>query len=173
MAKPKPTEIIRHEIVLGAVEREQMETLVSGISGAGYANAAVSLLKDAAAISTLLAILEWAGIIDMTGLAKKLGGYGKDWLDALLAGVFASFEEALAAWEKRMQDLYPDWFPGGTPWSPLDLLPEPSGFNPFRDGENLSPAEKAVAANIIYRQQNPAAYGYGVSAPGPAYPGGR
>lgn len=161
MPKPAPDQVIRHEIVLGRSEKEALDAFVAGNTVNAYAKTAVSLLGDAAAISALIAVLEWTGIIDLTGLAKKLGGYGKEWMDALLAGLFASFEEAIAAYQKRLEDLYPKCFPGGEPC--FDI---PDEFNPFVNGDALSPAEKAYAASIIYRQQMGfRGYGYGETPP--------
>ena len=156
MPKPAPDQVIRHELVLGRSEKEALDAFVAGNTVNAYAKTAVSLLGDAAAISALIAVLEWAGIIDLTGLAKKLGGYGKEWMDALLAGAFASFEEAMAAWYARFADLFPD----------LPDLPEGDPFNPFENGDTLTPAEKAYAASIIYRQQMGfRGFGYGETPP--------
>lgn len=65
MPKPKPDNIIRHEIVLGRSERELLDTLVT-------ANAAtkvviqplVALLSDPQALIAIFAILEGLGITD-------------------------------------------------------------------------------------------------------------
>mgnify|MGYP000555641795 FL=1 len=65
MPKPKPDNIIRHELVLGRSERELLDTLVT-------ANAAtkvivqplVALLSEPQALLALFAILEGLGITD-------------------------------------------------------------------------------------------------------------
>ena len=65
MPKPKPDEIIRHEIVLGRTEREMMETVIAGITFNRVATPAVALLSDVSALSALILILEATGVIDL------------------------------------------------------------------------------------------------------------
>jgi hypothetical protein len=83
--KPKPDNIIRHEIVLGRSERELLDTLVT-------ANAAtkvvvqplVSLLSEPQALLALFAILEGLGITDF--IPANI-------LDLFKDGAYESFED--------------------------------------------------------------------------------
>ena len=85
MPKPKPDNIIRHELVLGRSERELLDTLVT-------ANAAtkvivqplVSLLSDPQALLALFAILEGLGITDFIP---------DDWLIILEEGASETFDD--------------------------------------------------------------------------------
>ena len=65
MPKPKPDEIVRHEIVLGRTEREMMETVIAGITFNRVATPTVALLSDASALAAIVLILEATGVIDL------------------------------------------------------------------------------------------------------------
>jgi len=94
MPKPKPDNIIRHEIVLGRSERELLDTLVT-------ANAAtkvviqplVSLLSEPKALLALFAILEGLGITDFIPddwliiLEEGASETFDDWKDGVLAAI--------------------------------------------------------------------------------------
>jgi hypothetical protein len=92
--KPKPHQIIRHELVLGRSERELLDTLVT-------ANAAtkvviqplVSLLSEPKALLALFAILEGLGITDFIPddwliiLEEGASETFDDWKDGVLAAI--------------------------------------------------------------------------------------
>ena len=94
MPKPKPDNIVRHEIVLGRSERELLDTLVT-------ANAAtkvvvqplVSLLSEPKALLALFAILEGLGITDfipddwLVILEEGASETFDDWKDGVLAAI--------------------------------------------------------------------------------------
>lgn len=94
MPKPKPHQIIRHELVLGRSERELLDTLVT-------ANAAtkvviqplVSLLSEPKALLALFAILEGLGITDFIPddwliiLEEGASETFDDWKDGVLAAI--------------------------------------------------------------------------------------
>ena len=94
MPKPKPNQIIRHELVLGRSERELLDTLVT-------ANAAtkvviqplVSLLSEPKALLALFAILEGLGITDFIPddwliiLEEGASETFDDWKDGVLAAI--------------------------------------------------------------------------------------
>ena len=101
MPKPKPDNIIRHEIVLGRSERELLDTLVT-------ANAAtkvvvqplVSLLSEPQSLLALFAILEGLGITDFIP---------DDWLKILEDGASETFDDwkdgVLAAIGDKAEDV--------------------------------------------------------------------
>ena len=64
MPKPKPTSIIRHEIVLGRTERAMLDPIVASLSFKNLAEPMVEILKDGTALLALAAILEGAGVTD-------------------------------------------------------------------------------------------------------------
>ena len=130
-------------VTLGTYERERLDLLITGMTFRNVGIPTVALLSDVSALEALAAILEALGIIDLTGLAKKLGGQGKDWIDSVMAGLFNSLDEALLDWEKRIQDLYPKWMPGGEPL--IDPYVPPEEYT-------LSTSERAWAMTQIYSQ---------------------
>ena len=101
MPKPKPDNIIRHELVLGRSERELLDTLVT-------ANAAtkvviqplVAMLSEPQALIAIFAILEGLGITDF--IPSNI-------LDLFKEGAYQSFEEfeeaAVAALEGKADDI--------------------------------------------------------------------
>ena len=107
--------VIEHRITLGTYEREELDTFVTGVTVRKRGQPLVALLSDVSALAVIAGILEALGVIDITGLAKKLGGEGLAWMEAVKAGVFATLDEALADFEKRVQDYYPDLGSGVAP----------------------------------------------------------
>ena len=98
MSKPKPTEIIRHELVLGRVEREMLETVVAGRVFQNIATPTFDIMKDVSGMTVLAGILEATGIIDITGWVAE-----NTWADeiyrATLDGAYASVDAVIAALE--------------------------------------------------------------------------
>ena len=64
MPKPKPDNIIRHEIVLGRTERAMLDPIIASLSFKNMAEPIVEILKDGSALLAMAAILEGAGVID-------------------------------------------------------------------------------------------------------------
>ena len=93
MPKPKPDEIIRHEIVLGRAEREMLDTAIAGMTFNRVATPAVALLSDVSALSAIILVLEASGIID---LDKGIFG---DLLNKLESGSYATAQELLDAFD--------------------------------------------------------------------------
>lgn len=101
MPKPKPDNIIRHELVLGRSERELLDTLVT-------ANAAtkvivqplVALLSEPQALIAIFAILEGLGITDF--IPANI-------LELFKEGAYESFEDfeeaAVTALEGKADDI--------------------------------------------------------------------
>jgi hypothetical protein len=84
MPKPKPSQIIRHEIVLGRREHD----LLAGVAHAQEINLVsepiVEILKDASALLAIAAILEAAGVTDWL----------PDWiLESVASGAYGSYQE--------------------------------------------------------------------------------
>ena len=142
----KPVEkVIEHRISLGQYERDQLDTISTGYAFNRVAQPIVALLSDVSALLAIISILEVLGIIDLTKLAAKLGGQGLEWMNQVRAGIFASVDEALSAWEERVKELYPDWMPGGDP---------PSWWAEFGPPESeLSASDRAWLMTQIYSQQ--------------------
>ena len=84
MPKVKPDQVVRHEIVLGRVEREMLDTVITANAANKVMTPLVSLMSDASAMLVLLSILEVFGITNIlpNDLRQQLesGVYGT-WQD--------------------------------------------------------------------------------------------
>ena len=150
--------VIEHRVTLGTYERQQLDTLVTGVTVKNVGDPLVALLSDVSAIAVLAGILEALGVIDLTGLAKKLGGQGQAWIDAVLSGAFASLDEAMQHWYGMVADLVPEILPGGEPWTPFSGGGVPQEYQ-------LPLSGRAWAMAQIYSQQA------SFTSPGQAYGG--
>lgn len=65
MPKPKPDQVVRHEIVLGRSEREMLDTAITAYTTNRVMTPFVSLLSDNTALLALFTILEASGVIDV------------------------------------------------------------------------------------------------------------
>ena len=165
MPKPKPDQVVRHEFVLGKVEREQFDTLITGLTVRNVSQPFVAILSDPVALLAVAGILEATGVINLTGLAKKLGGQGADWIAAVLAGAYVTLQEALDAWYEKAELMIDEkiegfeeeysWLLGGTRWTPFSGGGIPQEYQ-------LPMAGRAWAMMQIYSQQ---------AVTQPAYPG--
>ena len=145
MAKPKPTEVIRHEIVLGRSEKEILDTIATGLTFRNVANPIVALLSDVTALLALTGILELLGIIDLRALAKKAGGWGLNWMNKIKDGAFDTLDEAIEEYYTHIDEKY--FFgtlPGGDPL--IDPYEVPEEYR-------LTTSERAWAMTQIYSQQ--------------------
>jgi hypothetical protein len=96
--------VIEHRYTLGQYERDQLDTLITGLTVRNVGTPAVALLNDVTGLLALTAIAEAVGLIDLAALAKKGAGAGKAWMDAVLAGVFGSVSEALEDLQQKIDD---------------------------------------------------------------------
>ena len=88
MPKPKPTQVIRHEIILGRREFEMIETLSAAISINKVSEPIVEILKDGTALLAVAGILEAAGVTDF--IPNEL-------TQSIASGAFATLDAALSA----------------------------------------------------------------------------
>ena len=65
MPKPKPDNIIRHEIVLGRADRELLDTAVTASSATRVLTPVVALVSAVSAVTTLLFVLDARGFLAM------------------------------------------------------------------------------------------------------------
>ena len=99
--------VIEHRFSMGQFERDQLDTLITGITVKNVATPAVALLSDVSALLALTAIAEAIGLIDIAALAKKGAGAGQAWIDAVLAGVYNSIGEAFEAGAEMIDNAIP------------------------------------------------------------------
>jgi hypothetical protein len=104
--------VIEHRITLGTYERERLDTLITGLTIRNVGQPTVALLSDVSAMVTLTAILEAIGIIDLTGLAKKAGGYGAQFIQSVVDGAYNTVDEALNDFENRVNEITDVSIPG-------------------------------------------------------------
>jgi len=90
MPKPKPTSIIRHEIVLGRTERAMLDPIIASLSFKNLAEPMVEILKDGTALLALAGILEAAGVIDFIP---------NDLKQDIVDGVYDTVDDAMEAIE--------------------------------------------------------------------------
>ena len=84
MPKPKPDNIIRHEVVLGRTEREMLDTLVTANAANKVMTPLVALMSDTSGMLVLLTILEVFGVIDLIPDEIR---------QALESGIYATYQD--------------------------------------------------------------------------------
>ena len=65
MPKPKPDNIIRHEIVLGRADRELLATAVTAYTANRVLTPLVALVSDVSALTAIFIVLEASGFLDI------------------------------------------------------------------------------------------------------------
>jgi hypothetical protein len=93
MPKPKPTSIIRHEIVLGRTERDMLDPIIASMAFKNMTEPIVEILKDGTALLALAGILEAAGVIDFIP---------DDLKQEIIDGVYETVDAAIDAIEHRV-----------------------------------------------------------------------
>ena len=68
--------VIEHRYTLGQYERDQLDTLLTGVTVRNVGTPAVALLNDVTGLLALTAIAEALGLIDLAALARKGAGAG-------------------------------------------------------------------------------------------------
>ena len=71
MPKPKPDQVVRHELVLGRVEREMLDTALTAYSANRVMSPVVSLLNDPTGLAAIMLMLEASGITDFLTEAQQ------------------------------------------------------------------------------------------------------
>jgi len=104
--------VIEHRFTLGQYERDQLDTLITGITVRNVATPTVALLNDVTGLIALTAIAEALGFIDLAGLAKKGGGAGAAWMISVTDGVFNSVGEALEDLQNKIDETLDIELPG-------------------------------------------------------------
>ena len=94
--------VIEHRYTLGQYERDQLDTLITGLTVRNVGTPVVNLLNDVTGLLALTALAEALGFIDLAGLAKKAGGAGAAWMQAVIDGGFNSVSEALDNLQARI-----------------------------------------------------------------------
>jgi len=99
--------VIEHRFSMGQFERDQLDTLITGITVKNVAGPTVALLSDVSALLALTAIAEAIGLIDLAALAKKGAGAGQAWIDSVLAGAYNSIGEAIQSGTEMIGEAVP------------------------------------------------------------------
>ena len=140
MPKPKPDNIIRHEIILGRTERDMLDTVIAGMTFNRVMVPVVDLLKDVSALSVIILFLEATGIIDID---KGILG---DVLEKIKLGTYAGWDEIKEAMDEAIA-LYEE-----TMESTQEFIDDPLGTKSrLQKAKNI--ATTAGMAAIYYSQQ--------------------
>ena len=107
MAKPKPDQIIRHEYVLGKVERQQLEQASAAYSINRVLDPLVKLLNDVTGVSTVLAL---AAVF----LGFKYDVYSQ--AGATTAELIADWREQALAAKVDLENIRSEYIQTGVNW---------------------------------------------------------
>jgi hypothetical protein len=86
--------VIEHRFSMGQFERDQLDTLITGMTVKNVSTPLVALLSDVTAMLTIAGILEALGLIDLSGIIGRLGDEFKQWVDDTKAGLFETPQAA-------------------------------------------------------------------------------
>jgi hypothetical protein len=84
------TRVIEHRFSLSGYERQQLDTLVTGMTVRNVSDPAVKLLSDVSALVALTTLLEALGVIDLTGWAWA---GASNLIDQIKLGLFETIPE--------------------------------------------------------------------------------
>ncbi len=91
MPKPKPDNIIRHEIVLGRADRELLDTAVTAYTANRVLTPLVALVSDVSALTAIFIVLEASGFLDIIPAELR---------ENIELGGIKTLEEAENAWKE-------------------------------------------------------------------------
>ena len=91
MPKPKPDNIIRHEIVLGRADRELLDTAVTAYPANRVLTPLVALVSDVSALTAIFIVLEASGFLDIIPAELR---------ENIELGGIKTLEEAENAWKE-------------------------------------------------------------------------
>ena len=123
MPKPKPDQIIRHEYVLGKVERNMLEQTSTAYSINRVLNPIVAALSDVSFVATILSLY---GVY--LGFKWDLGSRGLDLAKTTVSELIGDFQtgyEEVKGEAYSFYDNIPEYLieslPGSTPWTYVGL----------------------------------------------------
>ena len=93
--------VVEHRVTLGTYERQQLDTLVTGVTIRNVATPTVDLLSDVSAMTFLIGLLELTGITNFTGL--------DEWARDVTNGLFDKAEDAIDAGVAAAEALAEDY----------------------------------------------------------------
>jgi hypothetical protein len=104
MPRKPVDQVIEHRYSLSQYERDQLDTLITGLTFRNAAQPVVALLSDPVAIAAAVGIAEALGLIDVTGWIKE-----NTWADEIMAGIakglYATYEEAIGTLEETKEQV--------------------------------------------------------------------
>jgi len=86
--------VIEHRYTLGQYEREQLDTLITGITVRNVGTPITNVMGNPFAILSLVALAEAFGLIDLTGVIKRLGEAFQQWVKDTKDGAFETPQAA-------------------------------------------------------------------------------
>ena len=88
--------VVEHRITLGTYERDQLDTLVTGLTAKNALGGAASILGNPYALASTVALLEALGVIDIRKFIKNNSSLD-EWYNSLLGGAFGTYDAAVSA----------------------------------------------------------------------------
>jgi len=82
--------VIEHRYTLGQYERDQLDTLITGITVRNVGTPITNVVGNPFAILSLVALAEAFGLIDLTGVINRLGEAFQGWVKDTKDGLFES-----------------------------------------------------------------------------------
>lgn len=144
MAKPKPDQIIRHEYVLGKVERQMLEQTSTAYSINRVLNPIVAALSDVSFVATMLSLY---GVY--LGFKWDLGTRGLDLAKTTVSELIGDFQDGYEdakgvafSFYNNIPELVIESLPGSTPqtYQQLEAL--------FGFGQNVYSGVGEVIGNV-------------------------
>ena len=86
--------VIEHRYTLGQYERDQLDTLITGITVRNVGTPITNVVGNPFAILSLVALAEAFGLIDLTGVIKRLGEAFEEWVKNTKDGYFETPQAA-------------------------------------------------------------------------------
>jgi len=86
--------VIEHRFSMGQFERDQLDTLITGMTVKNVSTPLVALLSDVTAMLTIAGILEALGLIDLSGVIGRLGKEFEGWVNDAKLGLFETPQAA-------------------------------------------------------------------------------
>ncbi len=86
--------VIEHRYTLGQYERDQLDTLITGITVRNVGTPITNVMGNPFAILSIVALAEAFGLIDLTGVIKRLGEAFQQWVKDTKDGLFETPQAA-------------------------------------------------------------------------------
>lgn len=104
MPRKPVDQVIEHRYSLSQYERDQLDTLITGLTFRNASEPVVALLSDPVAIAATIGLAEALGIIDITGWIKE-NTWADEIIAAVISGAYEVSEEVLGDLDKAAENV--------------------------------------------------------------------